>query len=188
MSRPAAHCLLSSHHQAVDLARKSNFCLNSPTGTGTAVTPGVSAAEGVGPGGTVLPSPSPSASRADDAERRVLPHVYCPSPGACGAAAAALPGVGGRSWWQLGLGNPGGSAAQREAGSASGSRDRGPAVMEHLSLEVAAAPLHLIAAKNEKSRNELGRFLAKQVRTRERGKTPRRPRPPCSRVPRGPAR
>ncbi|XP_055981327.1 midasin [Sorex fumeus] len=37
--------------------------------------------------------------------------------------------------------------------------------MEHLSLEVAAAPLRLIAAKNEKSRSELGRFLAKQVWT-----------------------
>ncbi|XP_058163130.1 midasin isoform X2 [Dasypus novemcinctus] len=37
--------------------------------------------------------------------------------------------------------------------------------MEHLSMEVAAAPLRLIAAKNEKSRNELGRFLAKQVWT-----------------------
>ena len=42
---------------------------------------------------------------------------------------------------------------------------RGPAVMEHLLLEVAAAPLRLIAAKNEKSRSELGRFLDKQVRT-----------------------
>ncbi|XP_054990862.1 midasin [Sorex araneus] len=37
--------------------------------------------------------------------------------------------------------------------------------MEHLFLEVAAAPLRLIAAKNEKSRSELGRFLAKQVWT-----------------------
>ncbi|XP_054578497.1 midasin [Eptesicus fuscus] len=37
--------------------------------------------------------------------------------------------------------------------------------MEHLMLEVAAAPLRLIAAKNEKSRSELGRFLAKQVWT-----------------------
>ncbi|XP_037374649.1 midasin [Talpa occidentalis] len=37
--------------------------------------------------------------------------------------------------------------------------------MEHLLLEVAAAPLRLIAAKNEKSRGELGRFLAKQVWT-----------------------
>ncbi|XP_019064368.1 midasin isoform X2 [Fukomys damarensis] len=36
--------------------------------------------------------------------------------------------------------------------------------MEHLSLEVAAAA-RLIAAKNEKSRSELGRFLAKQVWT-----------------------
>lgn len=44
--------------------------------------------------------------------------------------------------------------------------------MEHLSLEVAAAPLRLIAAKNEKSRSELGRFLAKQVRTRARGGCP----------------
>ncbi|XP_012665398.1 midasin [Otolemur garnettii] len=34
--------------------------------------------------------------------------------------------------------------------------------MEHLLLEVVAAPLRLIAAKNEKSRSELGRFLAKQ--------------------------
>ncbi|XP_013366225.1 PREDICTED: midasin isoform X2 [Chinchilla lanigera] len=37
--------------------------------------------------------------------------------------------------------------------------------MEHLSLEVASAPLRLIAARNEKSRGELGRFLAKQVWT-----------------------
>ncbi|XP_030875252.1 midasin-like [Leptonychotes weddellii] len=37
--------------------------------------------------------------------------------------------------------------------------------MEHLFLEVAAAPLCLLAAKNEKSRSELGRFLAKQVWT-----------------------
>ncbi|KAF7475609.1 Hypothetical predicted protein [Marmota monax] len=37
--------------------------------------------------------------------------------------------------------------------------------MEHLLLEVAATPLRLIAAKNEKSRSELGRFLAKQVWT-----------------------
>uniref|UniRef100_A0A8C4LBG4 Midasin n=1 Tax=Equus asinus asinus TaxID=83772 RepID=A0A8C4LBG4_EQUAS len=37
--------------------------------------------------------------------------------------------------------------------------------MEHLLLEVAAAPLRLIAAKNEKSRSELGRFLSKQVWT-----------------------
>ncbi|XP_049753260.1 midasin [Elephas maximus indicus] len=37
--------------------------------------------------------------------------------------------------------------------------------MEHLLLDVAAAPLRLIAAKNEKSRSELGKFLAKQVWT-----------------------
>ncbi|XP_064216909.1 midasin isoform X1 [Aotus nancymaae] len=37
--------------------------------------------------------------------------------------------------------------------------------MEHFLMEVAAAPLRLIAAKNEKSRSELGRFLAKQVWT-----------------------
>ncbi|XP_073934254.1 midasin isoform X1 [Castor canadensis] len=37
--------------------------------------------------------------------------------------------------------------------------------MEHLLLEVAAAPLKLIAAKNEKSRSELDRFLTKQVWT-----------------------
>ncbi|XP_066110370.1 midasin isoform X3 [Saccopteryx bilineata] len=37
--------------------------------------------------------------------------------------------------------------------------------MEHFLLEVAATPLRLIAAKNEKSRSELGRFLAKQVWT-----------------------
>uniref|UniRef100_A0A8D1BB25 Midasin n=1 Tax=Sus scrofa TaxID=9823 RepID=A0A8D1BB25_PIG len=37
--------------------------------------------------------------------------------------------------------------------------------MEHLLLEVAAAPLRLIAAKSEKSRSELGRFLVKQVWT-----------------------
>lgn len=39
--------------------------------------------------------------------------------------------------------------------------------MEHLSMEVAAARLRLIASKNEKSRGELGRFLAKQVREYE---------------------
>lgn len=44
-------------------------------------------------------------------------------------------------------------------------RGRGSAIMEHLLLDVAAAPLRLIAAKNEKSRSELGRFLTKQVRT-----------------------
>lgn len=44
--------------------------------------------------------------------------------------------------------------------------------MEHLLLDVAAAPLRLIAAKNEKSRSELGRFLTKQVRTGARGKCP----------------
>lgn len=187
LCRPVAHCLQSSHHQALDLARPSDFCLNSPTGTGTAEPPGVSAAAGVGSGRTV--PPSASASRADDAERRVLPHVCCSSPGAGGAAAAALPGLGGRSWWQLRPGKPGGSAALSvRQGALVASRDRGPAVMEHLSLEVAATPLRLIAAKNEKSRSELGRFLAKQVRTRERGKTPGRPRLPCSREPRGPAR
>uniref|UniRef100_M3YCJ9 ATPase dynein-related AAA domain-containing protein n=1 Tax=Mustela putorius furo TaxID=9669 RepID=M3YCJ9_MUSPF len=37
--------------------------------------------------------------------------------------------------------------------------------MEHLFLDVAAAPLRLLAAKNEKTRSELGRFLAKQVWT-----------------------
>lgn len=37
--------------------------------------------------------------------------------------------------------------------------------MEHLFLEVAATPLRLIAGKNEKCRNELGRFLTKQVWT-----------------------
>ncbi|XP_060061378.1 midasin [Erinaceus europaeus] len=37
--------------------------------------------------------------------------------------------------------------------------------MEHLLLDVAAVPLRLIAGKNEKSRSELGRFLAKQVWT-----------------------
>ncbi|XP_077018521.1 midasin isoform X2 [Tamandua tetradactyla] len=37
--------------------------------------------------------------------------------------------------------------------------------MEHLLLEVAASSLRLIAAKNEKSRSELGRFLAKPVWT-----------------------
>ncbi|XP_006870675.1 PREDICTED: midasin [Chrysochloris asiatica] len=37
--------------------------------------------------------------------------------------------------------------------------------MEHLLLEVVSAPLRLIAAKNEKSRSELSRFLAKQVWT-----------------------
>lgn len=53
--------------------------------------------------------------------------------------------------------------------------------MEHLLLEVAAAPLRLIAAKNEKSRSELGRFLAKQVRARARGDA--RPPPAGARGP-----
>lgn len=44
--------------------------------------------------------------------------------------------------------------------------------MEHLLLEVAAAPLRLIAAKNEKSRSELGRFLSKQVRQGGRERAP----------------
>lgn len=52
--------------------------------------------------------------------------------------------------------------------------------MEHLLLDVAAAPLRLIAAKNEKSRSELGRFLTKQVRTRARGKMPGRQGPVSS--------
>lgn len=51
----------------------------------------------------------------------------------------------------------------------------GSAVMEHLSLEVAATPLRLIAAKSEKSRSELGRFLAKQVGTGARGRILRGP-------------
>ena len=59
-------------------------------------------------------------------------------------------------------------------------RGGGPVIMEHLLLEVAAAPLRLIAAKNEKSRSELGRFLVKQVREgaggKELGRTP--PPPP----------
>lgn len=42
--------------------------------------------------------------------------------------------------------------------------------MEHLLLEVAAAPLRLIAAKNEKSRSELGRFLVKRAREGTGGK------------------
>ena len=42
-------------------------------------------------------------------------------------------------------------------------RGGGPVIMEHFLLDVAAAPLRLIAAKNEKSRSELGRFLVKQV-------------------------
>ncbi|XP_040839706.1 midasin isoform X2 [Ochotona curzoniae] len=37
--------------------------------------------------------------------------------------------------------------------------------MEHLMLEVAATTLRIIAGKNDKSRNELGRFLTKQVWT-----------------------
>lgn len=55
--------------------------------------------------------------------------------------------------------------------------------MEHLLLEVAAAPLRLIAAKNEKSRSELGRFLVKQVREGTRVKAPGRPRHPLARAP-----
>ncbi|KAG8524470.1 Midasin, partial [Galemys pyrenaicus] len=55
--------------------------------------------------------------------------------------------------------------AECEAGNAVASQGGGPLVMEHLLLEVAAAPLQLIAAKNEKSRGELGRFLTKQVWT-----------------------
>lgn len=55
------------------------------------------------------PSWSPGASRGDDAGRRVLPHVCCRSPGACWAAAAALPR--GRSCWQPRFGNLGGPGA-----------------------------------------------------------------------------
>ncbi|XP_069866566.1 midasin isoform X1 [Dipodomys merriami] len=44
-------------------------------------------------------------------------------------------------------------------------RDGDPGAMEHFLLDVAAAPLRLIAAKNEKSRSELGRFLTKPVWT-----------------------
>lgn len=54
-------------------------------------------------------------------------------------------------------------------------RGGGPVIMEHLFLEVAAAPLRLIAAKNEKSRSELGRFLVKQVRGGAGGKELGRP-------------
>lgn len=57
-------------------------------------------------------------------------------------------------------------------------RDGGPVIMEHLLLDVAAAPLRLIAAKNEKSRSELGRFLVKQVREGEGGKELGRPHQP----------
>lgn len=56
-------------------------------------------------------------------------------------------------------------------------RGGGPVIMEHLFLEVAAAPLRLIAAKNEKSRSELGRFLVKQVRGGAGGKELGRPPP-----------
>lgn len=66
-------------------------------------------------------------------------------------------------------------------------RGGGPVIMEHLLLEVAAAPLRLIAAKNEKSRSELGRFLVKQVREGTGGKELGRPLT-AWRVPHGPAR
>ncbi|KAM5286744.1 midasin isoform 2-T2 [Hipposideros larvatus] len=62
--------------------------------------------------------------------------------------------VGGSSW-----------APSVKQGALVAARGRGSAIMEHLLLEVAAAPLRLIAAKNEKSRSELGRFLTKQVWT-----------------------
>ncbi|XP_007484380.2 midasin isoform X1 [Monodelphis domestica] len=39
--------------------------------------------------------------------------------------------------------------------------------MEHLQLDLAAAPLRILAARNEKSRSELGRFLTKQVWTQQ---------------------
>ncbi|XP_031820381.1 midasin [Sarcophilus harrisii] len=39
--------------------------------------------------------------------------------------------------------------------------------MEHLQLDLAAAPLRILAARNEKSRSELGRFLTKQTWTRQ---------------------
>ena len=60
--------------------------------------------------------------------------------------------------------------------------------MEHLFLDVAAAPLRLLAAKNEKTRSELGRFLAKQVKEGGRRKSRGRPRCPPSRVAWGPER
>ncbi|XP_036622954.1 midasin [Trichosurus vulpecula] len=39
--------------------------------------------------------------------------------------------------------------------------------MEHLQLDLAAAPLRILAARNEKSRSELGRFLTKQTWTQQ---------------------
>ena len=62
-------------------------------------------------------------------------------------------------------------------------RGGGPVIMEHLLLEVAAAPLRLIAAKNEKSRSELGRFLVKQVREGAGGKELGRPHHRLARAP-----
>lgn len=44
-----------------------------------------------------------------------------------------------------------------------------PETMEHLSVDLVAGPLRLIATKNEKSSGELNRFLAKSVSTGEGG-------------------
>lgn len=84
--------------------------------------------------------------------------------------------LGGRSWWHLRLRNLSCyEALSVKQGALLAAGGRGSAVMEHLLLEVATTPLRLIAAKSEKSRSELGRFLAKQVRTRARGKMLRGP-------------
>ncbi|KAI5256381.1 Midasin [Manis pentadactyla] len=71
---------------------------------------------------------------------------------------------GSRFPWGLvgGISGSGVPSAKQEALVAA--RNGEPAIMEHLFLEV-VAPLRLIAAKNEKSRSELGRLLAKQVWT-----------------------
>jgi hypothetical protein len=61
------------------------------------------------------------------------------------------------------------------SGEPSGRPGPGSLSMEHLLLEVAAAPLKLIAAKNEKSRSELDRFLTQPV---GQGPPPPAPSPP----------
>nr|XP_020753857.1 midasin-like [Odocoileus virginianus texanus] len=104
-------------------------------------------------------------SRVDDAERRVLPPRVLP-PLSRYQRSYGSRFHWRRSWWQFRRGYLSGSGVLRaKQGALVAARGGGPVIMEHLLLEVAAAPLRLIAAKNEKSRSELGRFLVKQVWT-----------------------
>lgn len=106
-------------------------------------------------------------SRTDDAERRVLPpRVLLPLSRYWRSGGGRFHWR--RSWWQFRRGDLSGSGVlSAKQGAPVAARGGGPVIMEHFLLDVAAAPLRLIAAKNEKSRSELGRFLVKQVREGE---------------------